>query len=105
MLWVTMPESGGRWEPADLVDLTVCEVVGLPSGPRPSMRRARPTVDWSALVAKAGRIPELVQALAELVLGGALLERGAVTRIGRVEARLVGPPPALRSRRWRLRAG
>lgn len=59
------------------------------------MLRARAIVDWSALVAKAGRIPELVQVLAELVLGGALLESGAGTRIARIEARLVGPPPRL----------
>lgn len=95
MLWMTLSESGGRWEPADLVDLTIREVIGLPTGPRPSMLRARAAVDWSELVAKAGRIPELVQVLAELVVGGALLESGAVTRIGRVEARLVGPPPRI----------
>jgi len=95
MLWMTMSESGGHWEPADLVDLTIREVIGLPSGPRPSMLRAGSVIDWPALVAKAGRIPELVQVLAELVLGGALLASGALSRIGRIEARLVGPPPRL----------
>ena len=39
-------------------------------------------VDWHGLVAKAGRIPEILEVLAEIVLGEALLASGALGRIG-----------------------
>ena len=63
-------------------------------------------VDDLALEIRAGEIVgvagvsgngqrELVEVLAELVLGEALLASGALSRVTQIEARLVGPPPGL----------
>jgi len=95
MLWMTMSEGGREWGPADLVELTIREVIGLSTGERPRMLAAHAAIDWRRLITKAGRIPELVQILAELVAGEALLSSGALSRVGKLEARLIGPPPGL----------
>lgn len=95
LLSMTLSEGGREWRPDDLVDLTVREIVGLDAPERPRMLSPHAAIDWRGLVAKAGRIPELVEVLAELVLGEALLANGALSRVTRIEARLVGPPPGL----------
>ena len=95
LLSMTLSEGGREWRSGDLVDLTVRELAGLEAPERPRMLSPHVAIDWRGLVAKAGRIPELVEILAELVLGEALLASGALSRVTRIEARLVGPPPGL----------
>lgn len=95
LLGMTMSEGGREWRPEDLVGLTVRELAGLEAPERPRMMTPHTAIDWPGLVTRAGRIPELVEVLAELVLGEALLASGALSRVTRIEARLVGPPPGL----------
>lgn len=95
LLDVTFHAQGQIWTGDDIATITTRRVLGLPASPAPEHVSMPAPVDWRALVAKAGRIPELVQVLAELVVTEQVVSRAVVSRVHLCEARLVGPPLAL----------
>jgi hypothetical protein len=65
------------------------------SAPAPPYISLPEPLDWPALVARAGGLPELVQVLANLLVTERAVTHGVFSRVHRVEARLIAPPRSL----------
>lgn len=95
VLDATWSAAGQSWTGNDIARIALQRVLGSTRTPAPPHVGLPEPLHWQALVNRAGGLPQHVHVLASLLVTERAVTHSIVTRVHRVEARLVGPPRSI----------